>query len=245
MNGIGKIATTFAALSLGICASADEAAPTALDECVVLLHGLNRSSASMLRMQKALEEEGYVVANVDYPSTDHPIQELAPMAIGQGIEECARNERRPKVHFVTHSLGGILVRYYFDRNELESLGRVIMLAPPNQGSHAADALQNVPGFGLINGPAGFQLGKGAGSVPLRLGPPTFEFAVIAGNRTIDPVTSSMLDNPDDGKVSVSDTKLEGMQDFRVVGASHTFIMQKQEVIGLVKNFLRTGNFDGS
>ena len=81
------------------------------------------------------------------------------------------------------------------------------------------------------------------SVPLSLPPPDFEFAVIAGNRTIDPVTSQVLENPDDGKVSVSDTKLDGMSDFREVGASHTFIMQKSDVIQLVDNFLRYGSFD--
>ena len=104
-------------------------------------------------------------------------------------------------------------------------------------------MQNFPGFDWLNGPAGYQLGKGADSVPLRLGKPDFEFGVIAGDRTIDPVTSAVLENPDDGRVSVSDTHLEGMKDFRLVGASHAFIMQKREVMRLVGNFLEHGTFD--
>lgn len=218
-------------------AAASEAVPV---ECVVLLHGLARTSRAMEDMEEALSEEGYRVANVSYPSRDYPIEELAPLAIEDGIERCGDAAR---MHFVTHSLGGILVRYYYADHSVEGLGRVVMLAPPNQGSKAADSLRNVPGFDWINGPAGSQLGKGEDSIPLSLGPPEFEFAVIAGNRSIDPITSAVLDNPDDGKVSVEDTKLEGMSDFRVVEVSHAYIMQDDEVIELVTRFLETGNFD--
>ncbi len=147
-----------------------------------------------------------------------------------------------RIHFVTHSLGGILVRYYFSDRDLASLGRVVMLGPPNQGSKAVDELQSLPGFEWLNGPAGYQLGKGAESIPLQLGAPNFEFAVIAGDKTIDPVTSAVLDDPDDGRVSVSDTKLEGMRDFRLVGVSHAFMMQNSEVFELVRDFLEDGQF---
>ena len=166
------------------------------------------------------------------------------MAVASGIRECESKGELNAVHFVTHSLGGILVRYYFADNDLDLMGRVVMLAPPNQGSNAADALRGLPGYEWLNGPVGDQLGKGEKSVPLQLGTPNFEFAVVAGDRTIDPVTSAVLENPDDGRVSVSDTRLDGMRDFRVVGSSHAFIMQKDEVFTLVNNFLRYGSFDG-
>lgn len=231
-----------AALILGACTGGDSAKLPASGECVVLLHGLARSSLSMERMAWSLESSGYYVANIDYPSRDYTVEELAPMAVEDGLAQCAG--KGSAVHFVTHSLGGILVRYYFSDHDPGTLGRVVMLAPPNQGSAAVDELQEVPGFEWLNGPAGYQLGKGPDSVPLRLGTPEFEFAVIAGDRSIDPVTSAVLDDPDDGRVSVNDTRLDGMKDFRVVGASHAFIMQKGEVIELVKNFLRHGSFDG-
>lgn len=209
-------------------------------DCVVLLHGLARTSRAMDDMAVALQQDGYRVANISYPSREYPIEELAPMAIESGLDECG--DDAPKVHFVTHSLGGILVRYYYEENDVGRIGRVVMLAPPNQGSKVADKLRDVPGFDWLNGPAGAQLGKGEGSVPLTLGVPEFEFAVIAGNRSIDPVSSAILDNPDDGKVSVEDTKLEGMRDFRLVEVSHAYIMQDDEVIGLVRRFLDTGSF---
>lgn len=229
-------------ISLGGCSDAEPVGPPHARECVVLLHGLARSSLSMERMKWYLEENGYHVANVDYPSRDHKIDELAPMAVEDGLAQCKALGTVGRVHFVTHSLGGILVRYYFAEHELASLGRVVMLAPPNQGSAAVDELQEWPGFEWLNGPAGYQLGKGEDSVPLQLGKPTFEFAVIAGDESIDPVTSAVLDDPDDGRVSVSDTYLDGMADFRLVGASHAFIMQKSDVFELVKAFLLTGKF---
>jgi hypothetical protein len=164
------------------------------------------------------------------------------MAVEDGLAQCATMGSSKRVHFVTHSLGGILVRFYFATNELVSLGRVVMLAPPNQGSVAVDELRDWPGFEWLNGPAGYQLGKGAESVPLQLGRPAFEFAVIAGDESIDPVTSAVLPDPDDGRVSVSDTYLEGMADFRLVGTSHAFIMQNGDVFELVKSFLETGKF---
>jgi hypothetical protein len=118
-----------------------------------------------------------------------------------------------------------------------------MLAPPNQGSVAADKLGKIPGYGWLNGPAGRQLGKGADSVPLKLGPADFELGVIAGSRSIDPITSAVLENPDDGKVSVADTKLEGMDDFIVVKHSHAFMMRMRRPIELTIRFLNSGSFE--
>jgi pimeloyl-ACP methyl ester carboxylesterase len=209
-------------------------------DCVILLHGLARTAASMDKMAAALTAEGYQVVNDTYPSREHTIEVLAPLAIDAGLEKCGELSEQRKVHFVTHSLGGILVRYYFEYHNLAQLGRVVMLAPPNQGSEASDDLRDVPGFDLLNGPAGSQLGKGDDSVPLQLGTPDFEFAVIAGDRSIDPVTSAVLPNPDDGKVSVADTRLDGMSDFALVHVSHAYIMKDKTVIEMVKRFLRTG-----
>ena len=222
-----------------VCPTATAAAS---GDCVILLHGMARTSSSMVEMEEALSEEGYMVVNESYPSREHPIEVLAPLAINAGLKKCGILEAPRKVHFVTHSLGGILVRYYYDGNDLAQLGRVVMLAPPNQGSEASDAMRDLPGFDWINGPAGSQLGKGEDSVPLQLGTPAFEFGVIAGDRTIDPITSAVLPNPDDGKVSVADTKLDGMTDFALINVSHAYIMQDEEVIGLVKNYLKSGRF---
>ncbi len=209
------------------------------NRCVVLLHGLARSARSMDKMDQALSSKGYQVVNVDYPSREHSIEILAPLAVEEGMNRCGQDTT---IDFVTHSMGGILVRFYFNENSSERVGRVVMLAPPNQGSEAVDAMRNLPGYDWVNGPAGSQLGKDKDSIPLQLGTPGFNFAVIAGNRTIDPITSSVLTNPDDGKISVADSILAGMSDFRVVAVSHAFIMKNDEVIDLVQRYLAHGSF---
>jgi pimeloyl-ACP methyl ester carboxylesterase len=215
----------------------------AADECVVLLHGLARTSASLNKMQKALQDDGFYTANINYPSRQHSIETLAEIAVERGLKQCRCFDNIEKIHFVTHSLGGIVLRQYLSTASIDNLGRVVMLGPPNQGSVAADKFRGVPGFDWINGPAGQQLGKGEDSVPLQLGPADFELGIIAGSRSIDPITSAILKNPDDGRVSVEDTKLEGMDDFVVVRHSHAFMMRMRLTIELTKRFLHTGRFD--
>ena len=211
-------------------------------DCVVLLHGLARTSVSMNKMERELAAAGFATANIDYPSREHTVEELAEMAVPEGIAACRAQDGVETIHFVTHSLGGILVRKYLSDHDLPELGRVVMLGPPNQGSAAVDELRDVPGFDWLNGPAGRQLGKGENSVPLKLGPADFELGVIAGNRTIDPITSAVLENPDDGRVSVDDTRLDGMADFIVVEQSHAFMMRMRRTIELTIAFLKNGRF---
>ena len=185
-------------------------------ECVVLLHGLNRSWRAMRPMAKALQSAGFTTANVDYPSQSGPIEEIAPLAVDIGVNEC-RSTGATKVHFVTHSLGGILLRYRHEQAPIPDLGRVVMLGPPNHGSEIIDKTRDWPGFEMLAGDAGQQLGTDALSMPSQLGPVDFELGVIAGTGTINVLASAMLPNPDDGKVSVASTRIEGMDDFLLVG----------------------------
>ena len=218
---------------------------SALADCVVLLHGLARTASAMETLETRLGGSGFTVANVDYPSREKPIEELAPLAIGEGLERCQGREPGSTIHFVTHSMGGILIRYYLQGNTIDKLGHVVMIAPPNQGSEVVDALAQAPGFQLFNGPAGMQLGTDADSIPSQLGPVSFSLGVIAGNKTFNPLLSQFLPNPDDGKVSVASTRVAGMADFVVVNASHPFIMDDDAVIRATIRFLRTGTFEGS
>ena len=208
-------------------------------ECVIFLHGLARTADSMQKIADSFQTEGFAVANIDYPSRQYPIEELAPMAIGEGLAQCSQNT---KVHFITHSLGGILVRYYLQHNSIPNLGRVVMLAPPNQGSEVVDTYMQIPGFVMFNGPAVKQLGTGENSMPIKLGKADFEVGIIAGTKTINPILSLSLENPDDGKVSLEKTKVEGMSDFIEVPHSHPYIMKSKAVINYSINFIRTGSF---
>jgi triacylglycerol lipase len=210
-------------------------------ECVILLHGLSRTDFSMLRMERTLEESGYVVANVHYDSREHLVEDLASPAIEEGLQSCRAQGAR-RIHFTTHSLGGILVRYYMQTNDIAELGRVVMLAPPNQGSQIIDVLSRMPGFELFSGEPARQLGTGPNSLVNTLPEVNFEVGVIAGNRSMSPFFSLALPDRDDGKVSVESTKVAGMRDFIEVPYSHTFIMQREEVMDQVKYFLKNGRF---
>jgi len=208
---------------------------------VVLLHGLGRTGSSMNKMETALKKAGYVVLNVNYPSRTASIETLADKVIGDALKNPIFNEC-PAIHFVTHSLGGILVRSYFKRQDDPRLGRVVMLGPPNQGSEVVDQIGSWPVFDAVNGPAGRELGTVSNSTPNHLGPVAFELGVIAGDRSINWINSFMIDGKDDGKVSIERTKVEGMKEHLVIHATHPYLMKNKRVIENTIRFLKTGTF---
>jgi pimeloyl-ACP methyl ester carboxylesterase len=209
-------------------------------EKVILLHGLGRTRWSFWRVEQALRHDGYEVVNHTYPSRAHPIEvlardHLAPLMAAQGIAS--------RLHLVTHSMGGIVLRCYLRDHPVPNLGRVVMLAPPNAGSELADRLKPTWLYRTINGPAGQQLGTE--DLPRALGPwPAYrgELGIIAGDRSLNPLFSSWLPGPGDGKVTVARTRLAGMADFTVVPVSHTWLAWRRAVISQIRAFLRSGRF---
>jgi len=217
-------------------------------EPVVLIHGLGLGAAAMKKIGDALTEDGYRVCTLDYPSRDYPIDTLVTRFIMPDIRTCFPHEAVP-LHFVTHSMGGILVRVLAHRPDAPRIGTVVMIAPPNRGSEVVDSLARsrlLDGlFDAWGGPAGYELGTDSNSVPSRLarqGPPSFTFGVIAATRSLDPVFSDWIPGRDDGKVGVESARLEGMKDFIEIPASHTFVLWSDETIRQVRAFLRTERF---
>jgi hypothetical protein len=235
------MATVTASSPFNIRAASDNTSVQSTEN-VILLHGLCRTGRSMTKIQRDLTRAGYTVWNVNYPSRTAPIDTLADDAIGKAVTNCLENGAT-KIDFVTHSMGGILVRSYLSHHTIPELNRVVMLAPPNQGSEIVDKLGAWALFKWINGPAGDELGTDKNSLPNQLGPAHFPVGIIAGDRSVNWINSLFLiPGRDDGKVAVKRAKLDGMSGFIVIHATHMFITYNDEAIRQTIQFLRTGKF---
>jgi hypothetical protein len=197
----------------------------------------------MKTMEKALVQAGYQTVNLDYSSRKKNIEDIADQDFSRAVSLCEQAEAE-KIHFVTHSLGGIVVRLAMRKEKPKNLGRVVMLAPPNQGSFVTDRLKSWWLYRWLNGPAGQELGTGPEALPHRLGPVDYPVGVIAGNRHafFDVWFASFITEENDGKVGVQATRVVGMTDFLVVPETHPFIMNADQVMKETICFLRQGKF---
>lgn len=232
------------------CAQGNTPAPP---DTVVLLHGLGRTRFSMLRLAQTLEREGYRVVNLSYPSRTMPLETLARdwlpahlAAAGATIDRPGKRAvAAPRLHIVTHSMGGIVLRLWLrDHPAPPNLGRVVMLAPPNRGSEVSDRLTRFPPFRWFTGANGRRLGTTSDALPATLGPWPVPngLGIVAGDCSLNPLFSAWLPGADDGKVTVAATDLAGASDHLVLHHSHTWIAWRRDTATHVAAFLRTGTF---
>jgi len=214
-------------------------APAGQRDCVILIHGLGRTPLSMKRLEWMLERAGYRVVNFSYPSRRFSVEQLAEEYLDKAV---AAQSQAGRIHFVTHSMGGIILREYLANHAATNLGRVVMLAPPNHGSELADRLGKCAVGRWILGPAGCELGTSASELPERLGPAHFELGVIAADSQLHRWFHHVFSGPNDGKVSVQSAQLDGMADFLVVPGSHTWITWRAATSRQILAFLENGHF---
>ncbi|RLQ20166.1 alpha/beta hydrolase [Seongchinamella sediminis] len=225
---------------VALCQSAPASADGG-EECVVLLHGLFRSAAAMKPMEWYFEHAGYQVVNQGYNSLSASIEVLAESSVGAGLAAC-HGMGAGRVHLVTHSLGGVLVRQYAAGHPLAPNTRVVMLGPPNQGSQVAAYFAGLDWLDGLRPPAIEQLAAGEASVPLKLGPVDFQLGIIAGNLRDSTLLPGFPEGPSDGTVSVAETVVPGMLDFLQMPVLHTFMIWNPLVWEQAEHFLRTGAF---
>jgi pimeloyl-ACP methyl ester carboxylesterase len=196
----------------------------------------------MRKFARHLEGLGYKVRNLDYPSTRLPIEKIAER-IELEIEDAAESTDG-NVHLIGHSMGGLIIRAVLKNYRPSNLGRVIMIGTPNKGSQVADFLQSVPLYKKLYGPAGQQLITDQSGFADIFGPVDFDLGIIAGNRTVDPISSFIIgySRPNDGKVAVENTKLEGAADHIVVATNHTFFPTSKVMWRQAEVFLDNGVF---
>jgi pimeloyl-ACP methyl ester carboxylesterase len=213
----------------------------ATQDGVVLLHGISRTALSFRKMQVALEHAGFTTLNLDYASRRKALEGLA-----EDIHPAIRlfaDRIDGSIHFVCHSMGGLLARVYIARHRPKRLGRVAMLGTPNSGSEIADRLKNFGPYRAFFGPAGQQLGTQRDDAIKALLPlPDYPVGIVAGNRSIDPLAGSMLPKPHDGRVSVENTMVDGMADHIVVGTSHPWLVRNRVAVAQTIAFLQDGTF---
>jgi len=210
-------------------------------DCVVLLHGIGMRSYVMKRLESALTADGYRVVNLSYPSRQMPFEQI----VGEYLPDQLRKHAvasAPRLHFVTHSMGSLLVRKLIQDARPANLGRVVMIGPPNHGSTAADEAKKNALLREFLGGNLVRLGTGEDAIVRTLGPANFEVGIIAGEVAVNPVFGNVLGGKNDGAVTVESARLEGMHDFIVVPYSHTLMLWRSEVVDQVRAFLHEGKF---
>lgn len=197
----------------------------------------------MLFLTRYFESRGYKTLNILYPSREKSLEELS-MFVHEKIMRCPDYNDTQTLHFVTHSMGGLIARYYIAQYKPKNLGKVVMLGPPNTGSEFADWFtqnEHLSSFyATVFGPAGAQLTTCYTDHP---GEITFPLGIIAGNLSINPIAPWVLEGEHDGIVPVERTKIMGMTDHIVIPATHSFMMFNKTVMEQALHFIEHERFD--
>ncbi len=211
-------------------------------ECVVLMHGLGDVKLSMLKIKKTLEDSEYKTFNIGYTTSNKTIESIAENKLSHKIKNISK--KYEKVHFVTHSMGGLILRYYLQENSIPTGSRIVMLSPPNKGSEIANHFKDSPFYQLILGEVGQQLATDS-KVIKKLKGIKPDIGIITGDTSANPYFSKIIPGKDDGRVSVNNAKLKEMNDFLIVSSTHLSIKYNNEVMRQIVFFIENGTFDHS
>lgn len=213
-------------------------------ETVILLHGIIRNHFDMMLLEKRMKKEGYACINIKYPSTKYSIEALAEQINAQ-LEQDENYTGADKVHFVVHSMGGLITRHILARHRPVNMGSVIMLGTPNKGSEMADYLAEhkylASPFHYIFGPSASQLRTAHKHFEDEV--IDFPLGIIASDASLNPIGKQVFGAPNDTLVSIESTKIEGMNDHIIIPSPHALMMFDPRIINQVVAFLKNGKFN--
>ena len=205
------------------------------DDTIALLHGQGRTRLSMLILGKRFRSAGYQTVNFPYNQTSDTLDEIS----SQLIDFIRKKVKTTNYHLIGHSLGNVIIRNAFRKEYPDGLGKVVMLAPPNQPAHLAKRLKKNLIYRVFTGDSGQKLSEEKFYRDLPV--PTVPFGVIAGDKG----QSLTFSEPNDGLVSVESTKLDGMADWILLHHGHTFIMNCKDTFYHCQHFIEHGRFKQS
>lgn len=242
-----RILSLLIAFSILTACNSIPAIPVALNpaisnkQCVVLVHGLWRSGWAMRSIANDLNDFAYQTVSISYPSTSMSIPDIAESFLPPAIEECKQGGAE-QIHFVSHSMGGIVVRQYLQNNHLPLGSKVVMLSPPNQGSELSEKFGDASWYQHIVGPAGASLSKKEGGIISRMKAIKEPVGIIAAYRDWSLFPSTWLPKPNDGTVSVESMKLAEMDDFVLINSGHMTMRFNDDTHQQIRYFLSRGEF---
>ncbi|MFK7839161.1 MAG: alpha/beta hydrolase [Bdellovibrionales bacterium] len=217
--------------------------PEYKSENIVLLHGILRSKTDMMLLENSLTKNGYDCINILYPSREKKLEDIADFVDSEIKNNPLYCPQKP-LNFVTHSMGGLVTRYYITTYKPQNLGKVVMLSPPNSGSEFADFLSEneilSPLFKNIFGPASEQLTTDYKHIDNDI---TYPLGIIAGSASINPLAPWILNGEHDGIVPVERTKINGMSDHITMKSTHSLMMFNPKVIEQVVYFIKNEKFN--
>jgi triacylglycerol lipase len=208
-------------------------------ECVVLLHGYANSNKAMKKIEKELLEDGYIVQNISYPSTKYSIENLDKHHLSTQID----NSRCTKIHFIGHSMGGLLIRQHLSRVNYNNLGYVMFITSPNNGSEIVSFLSSHKALKwMMKGPAVKQLASESEFLQ-NLPKPHYPFGIITADKDANPFLSLFLMNSkNDGLVTIKSMVISGADEVLNFNTTHNKILKENRVVVQIKHFLKTGKF---
>ena len=236
---------------------------------LVLLHGIYGKSSDMESIAQNFKDN-YRIINIQYPTTKETAEEISDLYIEPNIEnikeqifsenfhkkignqyyEIAENSNKinknfnqnVKINFVAHSMGTGILRYYLKENPLENLGKVVFISPPSHGSHLAD-VPFVDKLPSMLGKVVPQFSTKKDSFVNQLGEPDYDYMILIGNKTNNPLYSMIIRGKDDGMVPLKTAKMKS-DNFKIIeNTTHTSILKDKRTMKEISEFFKSSDLN--